>query len=213
MVAGRRCDRVAAAAIAVALLALVLFTQSRTALAGVCVGLLALFGWRALGLIALAAAASWTLLAANHLMWKERVLTFSYRPGIWREVLEDAGERPWFGHGYLVDTAVAAYGKVFDHAHDSYLATLRDGGAVGLVLLAVLLGWAARWAWRLRNDCREPVYLALLLYGATCISMDFDRLLVQPKEIWLFFWLPLALVIASRGERPPPSVRQLFPLR
>ena len=31
--------------------------------------------------------------------------------------------------------------------------------------------------------------------------MDFDRLLVQPKEMWLYLWLPLALVSAAYAGR------------
>lgn len=209
-----RRERAVSAALGIVLLALVLFTQSRTALAAVCVGLLALAGYRALGLIAVAMAASWSLLAANHILWRERVLTFSYRPGIWEQVLADVRHHLWFGQGFLVDTAVPAYGKVFSHAHNSYLATLRDGGIVGLAVLLGLLALAARWGWQLRTTCGERIYLALLLYGATCITMDFDRLLVQPKEIWLFFWLPIALVMAVWGERQRSGeIRQPFPAR
>ncbi|WP_167854975.1 O-antigen ligase family protein [Mangrovimicrobium sediminis] len=211
--AQERRERVLCAALAAVLLALVLFTQSRTALMAVCAGLLVLAGWRALGLIALAGVASWALLASNAMLWKERVLTFSYRPGIWQRVIEDATEHPWFGRGYLADTAVPAYGKVFNHAHDSYLATVRDGGLVGLALLLAMLGLAALWAWRLRRDYGQKLYLALLVYGATCISMDFDRLLVQPKEIWLFFWLPVALVMASwsKYQQRPAHAGGQFP--
>jgi len=38
----------------------------------------------------------------------------------------------------------------------------------------------------------------------TAIVMDFDRLLVHPKEIWLFFWLPIALIMAvyPKGDDP-----------
>ncbi len=48
--------------------------------------------------------------------------------------------------------------------------------------------------------------LALLLYGMTCITMDFDRLLVHPKEIWLFFWLPVALIMAVYPYRGDPGL-------
>ncbi len=196
-----RRDRLVYTVLAAVLLGLVVMTQSRAALGAVCVGLLALAGYRALGVVAVALAASWALLAATPELWQERVLSFSYRPGIWRQVLEEVGQRPWFGHGYLVDTAVPAYGQVFSHAHNSYLATLRDGGVVGLALLLALLALAVRWGWDLRSRHGERLYLALLLYGMTCIAMDFDRLLVHPKEIWLFFWLPVALIMARGGIR------------
>ena len=111
------------------------------------------------------------------------------------------------GHG-PIRYRVEAYGKVFSHAHNSYLASLRDGGLVGLALLLLILSVAARWAWRIYRSRGERIYLALLLYGMTCIAMDYDRLLVHPKEIWLFFWLPIALIMASYpGRHEPDTVR------
>jgi len=187
-----------------ALLSLIVFTQSRTAMAGVCVGLLILLGYRALAFAAAGAATVWALMAANPIIWLHRVGNFSFRPGIWQQVLTDMQDYWWFGYGYLVDPRVPAYGKLFDHAHNSYLATLRDGGLTGLALLLAILVVAAYWAWRLYQQRGERIYLALLLYGMTSIAMDYDRLLVQPKEIWLFFWLPVALIMAAYPARHEP---------
>lgn len=180
---------------------LVIFTQSRTALAATCVGVVVTLGWRAIIPVAMGMALSWALVASNPEEWWARVVSFSFRPGIWEAVIADMSGHWLLGLGYLVDTHVQAYDMVFDHAHNSYLATLRDGGLVGLALLLAMLGtalWQAAKIWRERN---ERIYLALLLYGMTCISMDFDRLLVQPKEMWLYLWLPLALVAAAYAGR------------
>jgi O-antigen ligase len=111
----------------------------------------------------------------------------------------------WFGKGYLVNPKVEAYGFLLNHAHNSYLASLRDGGLVGLALMLAILGLAGLWAFRLYRQRGERLYLALLLYGMTCITMDFDRLLVHPKEMWLFFWLPVALIMASYPHRHAPG--------
>ena len=129
---------------------------------------------------------------------------FSFRPGIWQQVLVDMQGYWWFGHGYLVDPRVPAYGKLFNHAHNSYLATLRDGGLVGLALLAAILGVAVHWAWQLYRLRGERIYLALLLYGMTSVAMDYDRLILEPKELWLFFWLPVALIMAAHPVRHEP---------
>ena len=75
---------------------------------------------------------------------------------------------------------------------NGYLATLRDGGLVGLILLSGAFGTALYQAVKILRERGERIYLALLLYGMTCIFMDFDRLFVQPKEMWLYLWLPLA---------------------
>ncbi len=193
--------RVAFTGLALALGSLVLLTQSRTALAGVCVGLVVLLGWRALVLALVAGLASWALLATNPEEWINRVETFSFRPGIWAQVVSDMQGHWLLGKGYLTDPHVQAYERVFNHAHNSYLATLRDGGVVGLALLLALLGTALVQAVALLRSRGERLYLALLLYGMTCIFMDFDRLLVHPKEMWLFLWLPLALIAAAYPRR------------
>ncbi len=192
--------------LAVVLGALVLLTQSRTALAGVCMGLVILLGWRALLLALVAGAASLGLLASNPADWVSRVQSFSFRPGIWQQVLADMPGHWLIGQGYLVDPHVNAYNQVFNHAHNSYLATLRDGGLVGLVLLMALLGTALVQAVGLLKSRGERLYLALLLYGMTCIFMDFDRLFVHPKEMWLYLWLPIALVAAAYPHRQQPDL-------
>ncbi len=179
------------------LLSLILFTQSRTPLAAACLGLLVLVGPRALGVIAVAVAISWALLWANSDLWHARVETLSFRPGIWQQVIADMEGHWWFGHGYLVSPEVAAYDSVFNHAHSGYLASLRDGGVVGLALLLVMLGVALLWSWRLYSEKGNRILLALLLYAMTCIAPDYDRLLVHPNETWLFFWLPVALIMAA----------------
>jgi len=191
-----RNNRLVYSLLGLALLSLILLTQSRTALVASCVGLLVLVGYRALLLVPVGGAVSWALLATNPDEWVYRVGTFSFRPGIWERVLSDMQGHWWFGYGYLIDPQVEAYDKVFSHAHNSYLASLRDGGMIGLALLLGLLAVAGCWAWRLYRLRGERIYLALLLSGMTAITMDYDRLLVHPKEIWLFFWLPVALIMA-----------------
>jgi O-antigen ligase len=199
-----RDNRLVYGSLAAILLALVIFTQSRTALAGVCVGLVVLIGYRALAVAGVGVAAVWALMSANTRFWEHRVGDYSFRPGIWEQVLENMQGSWWFGHGYLADPRVHAYDKVFNHAHNSYLASLRDGGLVGLALLMAILAVALYWAWGLYRERGERIYLALILYGMTSIAMDYDRLLVHPKEIWLFFWLPVALIMAAHPVRHAP---------
>ncbi|MEP4486582.1 MAG: O-antigen ligase family protein [Halioglobus sp.] len=179
------------------LLSVVLLTQSRTALAATSVGILAIVGYRALGLLAIAMGLNWALMAANSTLWADRVATFSFRPGIWRQTIADMQGHWLLGRGSLVNPEVSAYEQVFNHAHNGYLATLRDGGLIGLTLLIIVLGLAAFKGLQLYRHTKERIYLSLLLYGMTCIAMDFDRLLVHPNELWLFFWAPIALIMTA----------------
>ncbi len=189
-------------AAALVLLALILFTQSRTALAGVSAALLVLLGYRALWVVVAGLGVSFALLSVNPQNWWYRVETLSFRPGIWKQMLTEMDGHWLFGRGYLVSPRIDAYGHTFDHAHNGYLASLRDGGLVGLLLLLSVLGISVLWAIRLYRNSGQRLYLALLLYGMTVILMDFDRLLVHPKELWLFFWLPIALIMAGYSRQP-----------
>ncbi|MEM6579889.1 MAG: O-antigen ligase family protein [Pseudomonadota bacterium] len=193
--------RLVYAAIATVLLALVAFTQSRTAMAGVTVGLLVLLGYRGLGIAIVGVICLWALMWLTPEFWDNRVGDYSFRPGIWESVIESMQGHWLAGHGYLVDPRVHAYEQMFDHAHNSYLGTLRDGGLIGLLLLMAILAVALSWAWTLHKQGGERIYLALLLYGMTSITMDYDRLLLGPREIWLFFWLPIALIMATYPAR------------
>jgi len=182
------------------LLSVVLLTQSRTALAATSIGILAIVGYRALGVLGIAVGLNWALMAANSTLWTDRVATFSFRPGIWRQTIADMQGHWLLGRGSLVNPEVSAYEQVFNHAHNGYLATLRDGGLIGLTLLLIILGLAAFKGLQLYKHARQRIYLALLLYGITCIAMDFDRLLVHPNELWLFFWTPIALILTAYAE-------------
>ncbi len=193
-------------ALAAVLLTLIVLTQSRTALAAISVGLLTLVGWKALGAIAIGLAASWVLVAANPEAWWHRVSEFSFRPGIWEQQLANMDGHWLSGYGFRSDTTVAAYGKVFSHAHNGYIASLRDGGLLGLALMLFILVVALLWSVRLLRSRGERIYLALVLYAMTCIAMDFDRILTAPRELWLFFWLPVALTMAAYPNRHDPGL-------
>ncbi|MEP0202919.1 MAG: O-antigen ligase family protein [Halioglobus sp.] len=183
------------------LLSVVLLTQSRTALAATSLGILAIVGYRALWVPAIALGLNWALMAANSTLWTDRVTTFSFRPGIWRQTIADMQGHWLLGRGSLVDPEVSAYEQVFNHAHNGYLATLRDGGLIGITLLIIVLGLAAFKGLQLYRHAQERIYLSLLLYGMTCIAMDFDRLLVHPNELWLFFWAPIALIMTAKPQQ------------
>jgi O-antigen ligase len=194
-------QRAVGIAIALVLLALILFTQSRTALAGVSIALLVMLGYRALIVVIAGLGLSFALISNNPTDWWFRVENFSFRPGIWQQLLTEMDGHWLFGRGYLVNPKVEVYDYTFNHAHNGYLASLRDGGLIGLLLLLAILLTSGLWALRLYRQRQQRLYLALLLYGMTVISLDFDRLLVHPKELWLFFWLPIALIMATYAHQ------------
>ena len=185
--------------------AYVLLTQSRTAGVALLLGITVLFfgsGKRQIIFITSVLAfviSLWVIVQPNLL--NSLLREIPARPRIWLSVAEHSLDALVAGHGYLSDTRVQFDELAFPfvHAHSAYLATLRDGGLVGFTLLLALLGYALRLAYRVARDTGDYAYLAMMIYAAAAILPDMDRLLVRPHPLWLFLWLPIALVIAKTG--------------
>ncbi|MGI9284091.1 MAG: O-antigen ligase family protein [Pseudomonadales bacterium] len=185
------------------LLATILLTQSRTVLLALGIGFVILLGLRGMVVVSVLAVGVSVVLIVNPDLWQQQLTRgLSFRPAIWQAVVEQATEHWYFGRGYLTDTTIQVNGEgvVHAHAHSAYLATLRDGGLFGLALLFAMLSVAVYWAVKLAQG-GERLYLGLLAYAMVCVISDIDRLLSRPKEHWLFFWLPVALVMAVYSNR------------
>jgi hypothetical protein len=118
------------------------------------------------------------------------------RPDIWAAIISETLSSPIFGLGSLSDPSVALPVMTFIHAHSAFVASFRDGGLVGLGLLLGLLAYACLAALRIARASGDWHYLALLVYGIVCIVWNDDRLFVRPRELWLYLWLPLGLVMS-----------------
>lgn len=176
----------------------ILLTHSRTAMLGFVAALVAMpfcFGRRvALFMLVLLSVIMVVALIAFPEVFDRFSMGLRWRPLIWEKAMEHIADAPWFGHGYLSDTTVAFEKRNFQHAHSSYLGFLRDGGIVGLTVFLVMLGGFARHV--IHNGCRRAKYIVpLLVFALVVIAPDVDRLIVRPKELWLFFWLPLGLFV------------------
>ena len=140
----------------------------------------------------------------------------SYRMDIWQATLTKAIPHLWWGQGYHCDTfAIHIDGLDHPHAHNVFIATLRDGGIVGLLLLTGAIAAAGRSAWRQGQAKQRYLNLALVTFGVLALCFDNDRLIANPEELWMFFWYPLGRIIAQdllyEGYlgKPRPINRQL----
>ncbi len=121
-----------------------------------------------------------------------------HRLEMWEQLFLRIKDAPWFGHG-LSATArtITSDGFVYVHPHSVYVGTLLYGGIVGLsFLVAVVL--SALWQGFKRLG--TPINLTsaiMVFYGALCIGPNGNMLIHHVKPFWLFFWFPLALVVAS----------------
>jgi O-antigen ligase len=131
------------------------------------------------------------------------------RPEIWAALFNDALRAPLAGHGLVSPISVEAGDKVFGNAHSAYLQVFWQGGLLGLGSFLVLLVMALRHAWYLGVDRGDYVILCLFVFAAMVFTTDLDTLIARPREQWLLFWLPLALLFSYRrratGTGPPPA--------
>lgn len=202
--------------------AFIMLSQSRTSLAALIPAflVLAIPSFRRNGLILLCIG----FLAAVMAFFLQDALIAalnrnSYRVDIWLAILEKAKSSLWLGQGYFCDTIdLKIDGLEMRHAHNVYLAALRDGGILGLLLLTAVVSSSAWRAWRQAQTTNQFLNLALVTFGAVAVFFDNDRLVDNPEELWIFFWYPICRVIAHDlvregfpGHAPPlnhrPSTR------
>lgn len=219
LAAGRLLDgrsRVLAGAAVVAGLSFIVLTGSRGPLIAIAAALaLLLLATRPRRLLAAVALAA-TALGALALGWPARLSDawerlmqrgWSSRLDIWRLALHESAERPLFGHG-----PAARLDRTSDNfPHDLFLSTLFYSGAVGLILLLLVLVLATRAALRQPDRVARWTLLALLAHIVLSGLTDLSQITKGPSPLWYIVWLPLALALGSgfraadaraRADRP-----------
>jgi O-antigen ligase len=122
---------------------------------------------------------------------------WSSRLDIWRLALHESAARPLLGYGPSARLARAED----NFPHDLFLSTLFYSGAVGLVLLLVLLALAVRGAWRARPAAERWTRLALLLDLLLTGVSDLSQVTKGPGPMWYILWLPVVLALGAPGRR------------
>jgi O-antigen ligase len=185
------------------------FGQSRTALAALLLAMLVQLGLTLdrrrplyLGLGVLAALLLALLLVFPESVEQALLRGRGLRPDIWSEVLKQALHAPLFGNGLVSPLLVETGGRQFANAHSAYLQVFWQGGLVGLGLFLAVLGVAFRHAWSLARTGGNYTVFCLLLFAATVMITDLDTLIARPREQWMLFWFPLAMVLALQNAPP-----------
>jgi hypothetical protein len=65
-----------------------------------------------------------------------------------------------------------------------------------LILLTTVVA-----AYRIARAENEPIYISLLAFGFVCMSADTDQLITRPRELWVIYWLPLAMILAKTRRK------------
>lgn len=120
----------------------------------------------------------------------------------WQATWGLISESPLLGGGQLIaNQLLLADGSIVEkHAHSAFLATARDGGLIGFLLLVSLLGLALLRAWRAVRMPKTSFYLAFLLLPLVAMLAEVDQLIAEPSYIWVFFWWPLAILMAHTQQ-------------
>jgi O-antigen ligase len=142
------------------------------------------------------------LLASPLRLSQLTTISFLERTHIWKHALDLILTSPLIGQGYQTEFLVRTPNStaVYTSAHNTFIATLRDGGLIGLGLQLLLLATAVKTSLAEHIDRKNPLYLVLLVFGSICMLTATDRLITRPRELWVIFWLPLAMLIARQAS-------------
>jgi hypothetical protein len=129
---------------------------------------------------------------------------FGSRDRLFAAAWETFLDRPAFGAGL---SAIGDFEQLDAHPHNLFLATARDGGLAGLMLLGVPLALVAG---RLRRPLDIEQRMAFVLGWFYLCAAQFSGSYYDCRFLWLYF---LVVMIPNGGVRTfhqsPPAVRRL----
>ncbi|WP_404385138.1 O-antigen ligase family protein [Caenispirillum salinarum] len=125
----------------------------------------------------------------------------SFRMEIWSIALERVSEQPILGLGIANGIA---FSEQWSFPHSLYISALYYGGTIGLLLVVALLGSMAWRAFRARDSRQRALLLALVTLPAVAGLTDMSSIVRSPEENWLFFWMPLIMVLGLTRRPATP---------
>lgn len=112
---------------------------------------------------------------------------------IWQDALAQIATQPMFGAGVAAPMEFTTTGGPFFHTHSVYLSVTWYVGILGFLLFLGVLATACREAIREGRSNGNYLALALLVYSCICVVVDYGDVITYPHDIWLQFWLSIAL--------------------
>jgi O-antigen ligase len=120
-------------------------------------------------------------------------LSSDLRIQIWQDVFAQISSHPFFGAGIATRMQFPTSGGVFTHPHSVYLSVTWYGGFIGLLILLATLAVSYRECIVQGRQKHDYLGLALLVYTTICVVIDYSEVITWPYEIWLQFWLAIAV--------------------
>jgi len=131
----------------------------------------------------------------------------NYRVGIWTSAIHHFSKVWVLGYGPEFDLIFSSNSRTFSNPHNQYLRWLLSLGAVGLILVLMVVLPGVRSLMKLRRDPSVNIVWLCLVFSA--VTSGFGGLSVwgRPHEIWLIVWMPIALLIGLELRLRSANVR------
>ncbi|MEA5216973.1 O-antigen ligase family protein [Enterobacter cloacae] len=121
----------------------------------------------------------------------------SVRFGIWQHAFEVAKQKMIFGWGFNKELEfINGYGQPVTTTHSLYLATFLKGGVVGLLLLLSMILFAGRQCIR-HLAANHKAEIAVIVFALMFYVTQGMFVISNPREYWVLFWLPLAIIFST----------------
>ncbi|MGY4525389.1 O-antigen ligase family protein [Pseudomonas sp. TE21394] len=119
----------------------------------------------------------------------------SYRPEIFRAVVDMIAAHPWTGLGLGAAYDVSAVGKHFDHTHNMFTHIAVEIGLPGMVLWVLVWLYTLGEIVRARNTLFGKILLGFWVYSTLAMQFDAASLTGTPRAEWFISWLPVGLAM------------------
>jgi len=131
----------------------------------------------------------------------------SFRPDIWRFVIEETAPYWLFGQGYHsgADIPIHNDSVLVGHAHSLYLSVYRFSGVIGVGALVLLLFLTFARKINSSKPWKQDVTLWIFLFSLLACVVNGQFPIDRPGWIWLVFWVPLALMLAQPQQKYLPG--------
>ncbi|NMF88377.1 hypothetical protein GPA26_07755 [Aromatoleum petrolei] len=83
----------------------------------------------------------------------------------------------------------------FFHAHSAYVSILYEGGAIALALFLALAAVFFVTTWRSRSR-----WMLVALVGWAGVATTTPGVIVSPRTLWVFFWIPTLMAVLDSGR-------------
>ena len=157
--------------------------------------------YRALGVLALAAAAVFAIFEPSIFLRGD-----SERSILIRGAIDLIQQRPWLGIGLSSDYEVSAGGQVFGHCHNMILDTAVQYGLPFTVLWIWLWCWLGLRAWRHRAETLGMTILMVWVFATVAQQFDVFTVFGRARAMWMVVWMPFVLSLCLGKSEKKPAI-------